>query len=172
MPAADGAALLSCYHQCDELLRRYVRRKAPTDADREDIVQDVYMRLARMPSLNGIRDLRAFAMHAAKNLLRDRSRRARKRAQVLDESGAEEMFDMADLSTEPSLVFESDETLHEAARVLGSLKAGTRQAFLRYRLDAWPHADIASEMGISISMVEKHLRAACAALRSAGIQAR
>src|SRR5262245_63302071 len=100
MAAAERAELMSCFQECDALLRRYVRRKVRLGPDREDIVQDVYVRLARMPSLSGIRDYKAFAMHAAKNLLRDRSRRARKRAEVLDDSIAEgrEPREVPDLS--------------------------------------------------------------------------
>jgi RNA polymerase sigma factor (sigma-70 family) len=174
MSAAERAELLCCYHECDALLRGYVGRRMRRSPDSEDVVQEVYVRLARLPSLAGIRDSRAFVIHAAKNLLRDRLRRTRTRASRQDvvDPQSVELTEVADVSSEPSLVFESLETLREVGRVLDSLKADTRRAFWRHRIDARPHADVAAEMGISVSMVEKHVKAAGAALRSAGISPR
>lgn len=54
-------------------------------------------------------------------------------------------------------------------RNAGLRKRG-RDAFLQYRLEARSHAEIAANMGVSVSMVEKHVSYAMTALRGAGVE--
>ena len=52
-------------------------------------------------------------------------------------------------------------------RVIAALRPRTREAFLLYRFDACSHVQIAQRMGVSVSMVEKHVSSAMAALQAA-----
>jgi RNA polymerase sigma factor (sigma-70 family) len=157
-----------CYLEYGGPLREYLLRNTRSPHDAEDLAQEVYLRLARMRSLTGINDGKAFVFRAAKNLLRDRSRRQRARERWLERergAGAER----CDAAADPRLGAECAEMMRELERVLGSLKASTRAAFIWHRVDERPHSDIADELGVSVSMVEKHVKAATAALRAAGI---
>jgi RNA polymerase sigma-70 factor (ECF subfamily) len=162
-----GVGLSYCYREFNVALHDYLRRNTRSPHDAEDLAQEVYLRLARMRCLGGVDDPQAFVFRAAKNLLRDRFRRARTRGK--HESAGTDLREVADLSGEPSLVFESLEMLSQVERVLESLKDSTRRAFLWHRVEQRAHVEIAAEMGVSVSMVEKHVKAATAALRAAGI---
>lgn len=166
--ARNAGDLSRCYRELDVPLREYLMRNTRSRHDAEDLAQEVYLRLARMRSLAGISDRRAFVFRAAKNLLRDRSRRQQTRDKWLEGEPAHH-DEPADDAADPSLEFESLEMLHRLERVLSSLKTGTRFAFLQHRVEQKAHVEIAAELGVSISMVEKHVKAATAALRAAGI---
>ncbi|MNT71526.1 putative RNA polymerase sigma factor FecI [compost metagenome] len=49
------------------------------------------------------------------------------------------------------------ETLVEIDRRLGTLPAQAKQAFLLAQLEGLGHAEIAAELGISVSTVKRHL---------------
>ena len=157
-----------CYQELDTPLREYLMRNTRSQHDAEDLAQEVYLRLVRMHSMAGISDLRAFVFRAAKNLLRDRSRRRQTRDRWRERDPSVH-FEACDTASDPSLEFESLEMLRGLERVLDNLKDSTRMAFLRYRVEERAHVDIAAELGVSISMVEKHVRSATLALRAAGI---
>jgi RNA polymerase sigma factor (sigma-70 family) len=167
--ARRGGELSRCYQELDVPLREYLMRNTRSSHDADDLAQEVYLRLVRRRSLAGISDPRAFVFRAAKNLLRDRSRRRQTRERWLDGAPAPHV-EPPDITSDPSLEFESLEMLRGLERVLSGLKASTRMAFLRYRVEECAHVEIAAEMGVSISMVEKHVKAATRALRDAGIQ--
>jgi RNA polymerase sigma factor (sigma-70 family) len=160
--------LSRCYQDLNASLHEYLVRNTRSQHDAEDLAQEVYLRLARMRCLAAIDDQKAFVFRAAKNLLRDRFRRAQTRGKRDEPESV--ALNLADISSEPSLVFESLEMLEQLERVLDSMKASTRRAFLRHRVEQCAHVQIAEEMGVSISMVEKHVKAATAALRAAGIR--
>jgi RNA polymerase sigma factor (sigma-70 family) len=160
--------LARCYQDLNASLHEYLVRNTRSQHDAEDLAQEVYLRLARMRCLAAIDDQRAFVFRAAKNLLRDRFRRAQTRSKRDEPESV--ALNLSDLSSEPSLVFESLEMLEQLEQVLDSLKATTRRAFLRHRVEQCAHVEIAAEMGVSISMVEKHVKTATAALRAAGIR--
>ena len=166
--ASRAGDLSRCYSELDTPLRDYLMRSTRSPHDAEDLAQEVYLRLARMRSLAGIGDYRAFVFRAAKNLLRDRSRRRQTRDKWLA-LGPSADAEAADFTADPSLEFESLEMSRALECVLSSLKASTRMAFLRHRVEDRAHVEIAAELGVSVSMVEKHVRAATRALRAAGI---
>jgi RNA polymerase sigma factor (sigma-70 family) len=167
MPASEVGELSSCYRELNAPLREYLLRNTRSPHDAEDLAQEVYLRLARMRTLAGIDDRKAFVFRAAKNLLRDRSRRQQTREKwACPAAGRSEL---SDGNADPAFELECLETMRELERVLAGLKASTRAAFLWHRVEERAHVEIANRMGVSISMVEKHVRAATAALRAAGI---
>ncbi len=138
--------------------------------DAEDLAQEVFLRLWRMGGQSEIRHLKAFAFKVAGNLLKDRSRRTYTRMMRNAVPAAD--VPLSDTGVEPSSVVESWQTLASVAAVLAQLRPRAREAFMLCRLEVCPHAEIAARMGISVSMVEKYVSQATAALRSAGVEYR
>lgn len=166
---ADTARMASCYQSFGAPLRAFLARHTRSIQDAEDLAQEVFLRLWRMDANSEIRHLKAFVFKTASNLLKDRSRRTYTRMMRNAVSASD--LELPDCAAEPCGMLESLQTLSAFSQTLAELRPSTRTAFLLYRLEARSHAQIAVEMGISVSMVEKHVSYAMAALRRAGIEA-
>lgn len=150
------------FRELDGALRRFLMRSVRCPHDAEDLAQEVYLRMARHPDLGAVESLQAFAWRTALNLVRDRSRRlyTRSRASTvgLDEvelAGGDDPLDQA----------LRDERLDEMERSLAAMPPARRQALLMHRFEDCNYAEIARILGVSVSMVEKHISAALADLR-------
>lgn len=163
----DNDPISHCYRDLDAPLRAFLARRTHSMCDAEDLAQEAFLRLLRMEDRDGIRSLKSFLFKTATNLARDRVRRSHTRMMRGAVPASE--IDLPDTGTEPSQTLESMQAAAAFTRVLNELRPSTRQAFLLYRLEACSHAEIARQMGISVSMVEKHVSAAMAALQRAGI---
>lgn len=143
-------------------LRSYFRSKGLGSADAEDLTQEALIRLAEKP-LGLLNNVDAFVFTIARNLVRDRSRRSHIRAAFhsVDVGDA----DLASHLPSPEQSLENNQTLDAVDHILTQLKPDTQQAFYWQRLDGMSYAQIASLLGVSVSMVEKHIMSAIAALR-------
>ena len=66
----------------------------------------------------------------------------------------------------PEEALEYEERLAQVLAALAALKPVTRQAFVLHRVHGHSYAEIARVTGVSVSMVEKHMMTAIAALRA------
>ncbi len=170
----DGVAsqrMTDVFQGLDAPLRAFLTQQTRSLDDAEDLVQEIFLRLWRMGERSEIRSFKAFAFKMACNLVKDRSRRTYTR--MMRQSVPAGEVQLSDLGEgEPSSVVQSQQMLGIVAETMAKLRPATREAFLLYRVEAWPHARIAARMGISVSMVEKHVSQATAALRNAGVEYR
>jgi RNA polymerase sigma-70 factor (ECF subfamily) len=142
------------------LLRYLIARRVPPD-EAEDIVQDLVVKLADHAS-GPVAEPRAYLYRMAENLLLDRirsagRRRGREQAWVAAQAGAS--LD-ADDRPSPEQALIARERLAVVAAALAALPERTNFVFRRYRIDGMPQREIAGELGISLSAVEKHLQKA------------
>ncbi len=108
-PEIDVAALVETYSR---LLFRVAHSVLHSQAEAEDVVQDVFVRMIeRRRSLQSIRDMRVWLVRIAWNLALDRRRRIR--PEQIDESFAESLA----ANTMPA-----DERLSEAERMKAVLR--------------------------------------------------
>jgi RNA polymerase sigma factor (sigma-70 family) len=155
----------------DAPLRAFLTQQTRSLDDAEDLAQEIFLRLWRMGERSEIRCVKSFAFKMACNLVKDRSRRVYTRMMRQSvPAGEVQISDMGE--GEPSSVVHFQQLLAIVANTLAKLRPATREAFLLYRVEAWSHAQIAQHMGISVSMVEKHVSQANAALRNAGVEYR
>lgn len=160
-----AGALRRAYEEIDGVLREFLRRRLASEDDAADLAQEVYLRLTRLDHPERVRCLKAFAFKTATNLLRDRSRRVHTR--VTQTAVGLDEIEIADLSSDPHAALESDQAYAAIAAALAALQPATRQAFLWHRVDERPQAEIAARLGVSVSMVEKHIVRALAEVRKA-----
>jgi RNA polymerase sigma-70 factor (ECF subfamily) len=163
----NSLQLVSCYRSFAVPLRAFLARHTRSIHDAEDLAQEVFLRVWRTGVRSDIRQQRAFVYKAANNLLKDRSRRTYTR--MMRNAVPAVDAELPDRTAEPSGLLESAQTLAAFNTTLAGLRPSTRTAFLMYRVEVRSQAQIAAEMGISVSMVEKHVSCAMAALREAGI---
>lgn len=149
----DAAITMDLYGRLVSAVR--YRWRGP---DAEDVVQDAFLRLSMAERRTAIHDPAAFLYVAALNLIRDRARSAATRA-----AAGSTVFALGQVvSPTPSVERCMASRQHMAILddALAELPANTRDAFTMYRFDELPHAQIAARLGLSVSMVEKHVRRA------------
>jgi DNA-directed RNA polymerase specialized sigma24 family protein len=101
----------------------------------------------------------------ALNLVRDRARRLHIKA--LPKSVTVDKVSLSCGRPTPDELLELEQCLKRVEELLGGLKPAAREAFLMHRIHGASHAEIATKMRISVSMVEKHVMAASACLQGA-----
>ena len=127
----------------------------------EDILQDLYVKLEGLKP-GPVAEPRAYLHRMAENLLYDRRRTAgwrtsREEAWVASQLGVSREADSRP-SAERELI--AREELRLISQALAALPDRTLQIFRLYRLDGLRQREIAAQLGISVSSVEKHLRRA------------
>lgn len=159
IPAPAGLEALALEQR--PALRRYLlaRRVPPDEAD--DVLQDLFVKLQEL-RLGPIAEPRAYLYRMTENLLLDRRRSAARR------SGREEawvsaragVLPEADEDPSPERTLIARERLARIGDALAGLPERTLFIFRRFRIDGIAQKQIAAELGISVSAVEKHLQSA------------
>jgi len=137
-------------------LTNFVRKRFKLGEDAVDVVQDAYARLVKATQRAPIRDAAAFLHVAAANLARDRIR-----FQAVRTSAEAEMVNTGDVacrSPSPERAVLSRQQLAILEEALGELPVKCRAALVLHRFDNLSHTEIAAQLDISVSMVEKHIR--------------
>jgi RNA polymerase sigma factor (sigma-70 family) len=140
-----------------ELLNFLARQVSDRDAA-ADLTQESYARvLAVQRSGQAIADARALLYRTARNLVVDQHRRAVVRRH--DDLGAlpEAEHPPAPRHLQPEEALASQQVLRAYVGAIEALPPRCREAFVLNVFDELTHAQIADRMGISVSMVEKHV---------------
>ena len=149
---------------------RFLTARTGNAGDAEDIVQDVWLRIQGAdigPVANG----RAYLYRVAQNLVLDRVRERRRRAER-ENDWADTQADMrggepADFRPDAMAQIIEREDAAALAAAITELPEGAGRAFRLHKLDGLSHAEVAAQLGISRSGVEKHIAVAMAHLRRA-----
>jgi RNA polymerase sigma-70 factor (ECF subfamily) len=144
-------------------LRLFLYRQLNNPEAASDLAQETYLRLLRQRPHKPVGNLRAFIFRIGRNLAIDhiRNRGMRER----NDQGLEYLYEVTGES--PGLIDKvaARQELELLERVLQQLPPLTRQIFLMGRLQGMNHKDIARELAVSVSTVEKHLASALDFLR-------
>ncbi len=120
----------------------------------EDVVHDAYVRVLERSSDEPIEQPRAFLYRTALNLVIDGHRRnALRQVEPLEVLDTEERF----FSPSPQVSMDHGQRLEMIQRALAELPANCRESFLLRKLEGLSHAEIAERLGVSRSVVEKHI---------------
>lgn len=156
----------------DQLARRYARplarffeRRVSVRDDVPDLVQDVFLKLSRMPDPGVIDQPDRFLFVTAANTLRDRARREAARGGAVHESWDDEAHPGSDFSAQR--VLEGREAVLRLRDALLELPERTRDIFVLRVLEGLKIGDIARLVGISTRATEKHVARALAHVTAA-----
>lgn len=156
---SEFCGLGQVFLQNRDAIARFVRARGVSDV--EDLLHEVWINVASKPSAGPIADPLAYLFRCAHNLIID-GRRAEvqriRRERMWTELATHGGCDGYEESSERAVM--ARETLQEAERVLDELGTKTKRIFYRYRLDGLTRSEVAQEMGLSVSAIEKHLRRA------------
>lgn len=132
----------------------FFMRRAASHSDAEDMTQELFAKLARVED-PAMEKPDAYIFQMAANLLRDRRRRERVRANYRAAVSAGEVVDLEPL--DPARILQGREDLGAVSRALRELPERTRAIFLLYRLEGMKQAQLAALYGMTTSGVQKHI---------------
>ncbi len=149
-------------------LRRFLNARLALQPDREDLLQEVFVRLSKLGDADDRLTMRpeavrSFLFTIATNLIRDSARRAKVR-----ETDKHVSYDDEQSTTRvdtPEDQLEASQKLTLMMRALRRVKATHRRAFILSRRDNKSYRDIADDLGVSISTVEKYISAVLLEMR-------
>jgi len=158
------AALLAAYLERRPDLVRFFTARLKSAAAAEDLVQDIYLRIAASPPDAEVHNPAAYLYRLGSNLMLDRLRGERRAAiresawldshstrigleQVAEDSGAEHAM-------------VAKQRLETVIAALRELPEQTQRVFRMHKFDGMSHPEVAQALGISRSAVEKHVMAA------------
>lgn len=138
-------------------LERVVRRRVQSSDIAADLVHDVYMKCrtvaAEFPSAQ---EARAYLLRMASNLAIDHQRVEGRRAVILSELAPYfETFDQSASSPEAFAI--ARDQASQIEQVLADLPKLTRQMFILVRLHGFTHKEVAEQLGVSKSLVDKYM---------------
>lgn len=151
-------------------LLNFLSRKLADRATAADLVQESYARVyASQQTGAEVRDPRALLYKTARNLMIDQGRRGDVRARFAapeDEVLSDEPDNtLGPAAFEPDAALESQQMVNAILATIDSLPPRCRQAFILHKFDGLTHAEVAAHMGVTVKMVEQHVRNAVEACR-------
>ena len=135
----------------------FLRKRTDNASDAADMTQDVFTQWLGYQDRGKIEQPRAFLFQMARNLLRDHWRRQQVRHAVHGERNESEAEPLSDERDDPMVAALRLQRLEQLKRVLAELSPRRREALMLHRFEGLSQAQIAERMGISVSMVEKHI---------------
>jgi RNA polymerase sigma factor (sigma-70 family) len=157
------AALLAAYLERRADLVRFFTLRLRSPAAAEDLVQDIYLRIAAIGRDVEVRNAAAYLYRLGSNLMLDRIRGER-RAAARDHDWREDHRTVRggeEVAEEPAAddAVAARQRLAAIVAILGELPAQTQRVFRMHKFEGLSHAEVAAALGISKSAVEKHCMA-------------
>lgn len=144
-------------------LVKYLTARFRNPAEAQDIAQEAWLRIFRLANPEELSNAKAFLFQTASNLAIDRARRGKLEQKYLDQE-----LGLAEPALAPSMerTIAGTQQLEQVEQILLGLPLKCRQAFVAHRSQGLPYAEIARQLGVSTSMVEKYIIQALRQLRS------
>lgn len=137
-------------------VRRFLASRVACHATAADLTQETFIRLAQLPDSAVIDNIRTYLFRIAANLATDHLRTMVRRRTPLAEP-EEYLAEYPDQASTPEAVLLAKEELAAVLQALHELSPLCRQIFILNRFEGAPHREIASQLGICVSTVEKNL---------------
>lgn len=160
-PMSQSSRLLDAFMARREALQRYFTVRVG-EAEAEDLVQEIYLRCASLPVDADVRQPAGYLYRLGNNIMLDRIRQDRARGardhawrdthHVVAGNGE----DVSDAVPQDDVLIARDQ-VRRIAVALSELPDAVQTSFRLHKLDGLPHAQVAKRMGVSRSLIEKHM---------------
>ena len=135
----------------------FLRKRTDNASDAADMTQDVFTQWLGYQDRAKVQQPRAFLFQMARNLLRDHWRKQKVRQTVHPDQSEMDAEPVTDEQNDPMAAALRLQRLEQLKEVLAELSPRRREALMLHRFEGLSQAQIAERMGISTSMVEKHI---------------
>lgn len=143
-------------------MRKLLRRRGRTREEAEDLIQEAFLRMQAYCKQGGeVREPEAFLVRTVLRLSMNAHRHEHRH--LYAEETVEDLS-VADLGPSPDEVLAAEQCLKGMREALDSVNRRTREVFFMHRLDGLSYEQIAHQLSISVSAVEKHIARAVAVL--------
>jgi RNA polymerase sigma factor (sigma-70 family) len=134
-------------------LRRFLLARVRNVADVPDFIQEVYLRMLRVPNAESIRSPEAYLFTVAQHVVQQQALRSGTPAQLM------RMLDPSQAGHEanPEQNASAQQCLEQLQRALEGLHPKARAAFILSRRDGLNFDEIAERLGVSRPMAKKYL---------------
>lgn len=160
--SSEEVRLEALARQFTPALKRFFRKRASQPADVDDLIQEVFSRLAKRSVDREIQNPEAYLLRAAGNVWRDFLRKRITHSESEHDEYQDERHAREDYSPERAL--QGRQAIDDVIAVLNELPVRTRQVFVLCRVEGMRHRSAARRLGISVSAVDKHMMKAIAHL--------
>jgi len=142
-------------------LEKFLTRRLDSPEDAAEIAQDAFLRIHRMEEPQQLDNARAFLFQVASNRAIDQLRRRTLHFRFLNSeknlSTDGEPVDINAIAASPEQIISAQEKLDAIYSAVDELPFKVKQAFLLHRKSGLSYSDIARQMGVSVSSVEKYI---------------
>ena len=141
------------------ILLRTLQRMVNNPSTAEDLLQETYLRVTRALSERTVEHLEPFVFQTARNLALDhlRARRIQSRT-VLEDVPIEVIEGVASPLSTPEEAHQAAQLLERLSVSLSQLSARQQRIFILSRLHGCSYQEIAQELDVSLSTVQKELK--------------
>jgi RNA polymerase sigma factor (sigma-70 family) len=146
---------MSGWAQYLKKMRSVLSRRGRRRDEIEDLVHDAAVRMLEYCERGGeVREPEAMLVRTVQRLAMNRDRDAH--ADLYVDVPLEQLM-LIDPAAPPEEILSGDECLGEMKRTLDAVSRKTREAFFMHRLHGFSYAQIAQQMDLPVSTVEKHI---------------
>jgi RNA polymerase sigma factor (sigma-70 family) len=139
-----------------EQLRRFLLARVRNAFDVPDIIQEVYLRMLRVPNVESIRSPEAYLFTVAQHVAQQHTMRQSAMKPSVELTSILNAPHAASLA-DPVLELDAQECLENLQSTLDALSPKARATFMLHRRDGLSFDEIATKLGISRPMVKKYL---------------
>ncbi len=157
MGAADNQVLVAdLVASHGDQLRRFLLARVRNLSDVPDIIQEVYLRMLRVPHAESIRSPEAYLFTVAQHVVQQHTL---KQSAIPPSIELTRMLDppRAAPDADPMLEVDAEQCLEKLQGAFEALAPKARATFMLHRRDGLSFDEIAARLGISRPMVKKYL---------------
>ncbi len=153
--ARNSSRLFDTYLACERSLKHFLYRFFSHSEDIEEMAQETFLRAFNAELQQEIKSPKAYLFRVARNIaLRELSKKSRQLTDYLEESLDENTLGRV-ASIEEDII--AQQKLQQCCKALAGLPEQCRRVFLLRKVYAKSHKEIATQLGISVRTVEKHI---------------
>lgn len=138
-----------------ETLLAFIKKRLHDPQLADDTLHDLYLKIQNQSPSSSIKYPKAYLFRMANNLVIDVQRKAARQ----EKTGDDEALEQPNAVGPEEIVIQA-QRLSIVKQAMTELPDKTRDVFRMQRLQQLEKAEVADKLGISVNMVEKHLRRA------------
>lgn len=142
------------FREHNEALIRFLRGRVGSQNEAREVAQEAYVRLLSLDQPGAVSYLRAFLFKTAANIAIDRRRRHQNFDKVT--GGGQLFMELAENRT-PERQLSGEQALSRLSALVEAMPPKCRQAFVLNQIHGLDAATIATQLGITDSMVRKYV---------------